>query len=382
MLCSLRSLATFALRSVPVCLFVLLATGCPHRSPVWSPDGSKLLVLAGANEEACDHSASQLWLVDVTTGKGKTLALPEANSRLLAAVWIDNQTFVTFTGRWEGNSIAPESEKVWRGDGSKWTEMKLPRPNAARVTRRIPVLVESDGQKALAYPVGDEGLVVVALSDGKVLAEFEPAELIGPGAQGGILIYQPEDSEDGGVEVAAVGNDLKQLWAVNFANLRTSAAKRLGKTPFEIVFNDTSTSHRPPGNEKGWVGMVMVFSDVSWPDGINGYYFQLDEKTGELKNVVAGHGTSGLPTGAKDSVWATLAPSRKGKLPMRVARINLTDGKPSDVAPLAGVAKTALHGYSLSPAGDRVAVSINGETPSVKIYKSDNLEELKTIPLK
>ena len=365
-----------------VCLLFVVAVGCPHRSPVWSPEGRRILLLAGEKGEGLDKAASQLWLVDAKSGDKKKLSLPEPNCRFLTATWLNNEHFVALTGKWDEDYIEPGTEKVWRSDGSTWTRMNVPAPSEARATRRLPMVVKTRGGKALVYPTRDEAIVVVALGDGKTLKTLEPAELVGPGPEGGFLVYRPEPSDTGGSEVAAFSSELELLWTRKFSALRAGIAKKLGKKPLEIVFNEASTSHLPHGGEAGdWLGITMVFSDISWREGLTAYYAQLDAKTGKILTAVAAMGTAGKPSAVSKAVWAVLAAAPKKKLPPRLAKIDVRTGKQLEVTPLAGVSQRAVHGYASSPRGDEFAVSVNGAPPSLRIYNTRDLKSSTVIAL-
>ena len=346
---------------------------------MWSPDGNRILLLAGRKGEALDTAASQLWLVDTKGGGKKRLALPEPGCRFLAATWLSDERFVALTGKWDEDYIEAGSEKIWQGDGSSWKQLDAPNPNEARATRRLPVVIESAKGKALVYPTQDEAVAVVSLADGSVLKTFEPAELIGPGPRGGFLVYRPEASDTGGSEIAAFDSDLALVWTQSFSNVRAAVAKKLGKKPLDIVFNEASTSHRPHGAEgDGWIGVTMAFSDVGWREGITAYYTRLEATTGELIETVEEVGISGRCSAAKGVLCAVLAPEPRKKLPERVARINVAERKLLEGVPVAG---GEAHGYSLSPSGDRFAVSVNGAPSSVQVFESAALKKLKTITL-
>ena len=65
---------------------LVLCLGCPHRSPLWSPDGSQLLVLSGPKGEEVEKAASQLWLVNAKARTATRIAAPETDLRILAAL--------------------------------------------------------------------------------------------------------------------------------------------------------------------------------------------------------------------------------------------------------------------------------------------------------
>ena len=134
-----------ALIRVALSIFALvLVAGCPHRSPVWSPDGARIVVLAGKSGEEVDKAASQLWLADVASGKARSLQCPDAGVRYLAAEWLDAQTIAVLTGKWDSGFIAEGSEKSGaspraEGDGAEWQDLSSPAergaPRAARPSR-------------------------------------------------------------------------------------------------------------------------------------------------------------------------------------------------------------------------------------------------------
>lgn len=369
-------------RASALLVLVALGLGCPHRSPEWSPDGQQLLVLVGREGEACDAPASSLWLINATNGeKQRVKKPPHEKCRFLAVRWIDPQKFLAFTTQWEDGQVIDEGEKIWLGDSTSWKEVKGPRPNAARVTRRLPVVLRSEKGVSIVYPTDDEILAIVSLANGKTLHEIEPAEIIGPGPQGGFLVWRPEDSDTGGIEIAAISGDAQDLWTQSFSKLRKGIATKLDKKPLDIVFNDASTSHVPAGKQPAqWVGLVVNFSDVSWPQGITGFYVQLDAKSGELLHVVQGRGVPGQPMGNDESAWCGLSGSRGQGTP-KLTRLDLKSGNPTAVLPLTGVGKNGVHGYSLSPQGNRFAVSVNGAPARITIHSSNDLAVTKTIEL-
>ena len=365
--------------SAGLCLLLVVSVGCPHRSPVWSPDGKRILLLAGEKGEELDTAASQLWLVDTESGEKKKLSLPEPGCRFLAAAWISQDRFVALTGKWDEDYIESGSEKIWRGDGTTWRQLDAPHPNEARATRRLPVVLETTKGEALVYVTRDEAVTVVSLDDGSVLKTLEPAELIGAGPGGGFLVYRPEASDTGGSEIAAFSSDLELLWSQKFSTIRAEIAKRLDRKPIEIVFNEASTSHLPHrGEGLDWVGVTLAFSDVSWREGITACYARLEAGTGRLLETAEGVGVSGASSSAKGILWAVLAPEPKKSLPERVARIDLGQRRQLDGVPISG---GPAHGYALSPSGDRFAVSVNGAPSSVLVFESADLKNVRTIRL-
>ena len=369
----------------PLCLlaFSFFALGCPHRSPVWSPDGARIVVLAGKSGEEVDKAASQIWLVDVAGGKAQAVKGPAADLRYLAAAWADNGSFVVATGKWENDSIADDSERIWlvQGDGTGWKNLELPHPNAERVTRRPLVVAGQGKERKLIYPSGNEAVVAVFLESLKEAFKAEPAELVGLGPKGGFIIFRPEPENTGTNELVAFGGDLKILWRLKFSRLRDGIAKKLGKQPTDIVFNDTSTSHLPFKEDEPWVGVTLIFSDVGWKDGIPAYYVRLDAGSGEVLTALRGVGLSGRPASAGGLAWAVLAPDPKAGLPVRLQSIQLDDGKVRATAALENVGKEAVHGYAFNPSGKQFAVSLNGPVPALRIYSEGNLEKARVIEL-
>ncbi len=366
--------ATQRLSIVIAFLPLFLATGCPHRAPVWSPDGTRLIVLGGQAGEEVDKAASRLWLVDVAKKAAQPLECPEKGVRYLAAAWLDARSFAVATGAWQGGSIAPGSEKLWRVTGApnatvEWKALACPPPSESRITRQLMVPIREGSARALVYPAGDEDLVVAEVETGKTLRRFEHStHLIGPGPKGGFLCYRPAADDETVVEVAAIGSDLGEVWKKKLSTLRDAIAQRLGKKPIEVVVTEPSTSHLPLGGESGWVGLSVVFLDVGWKDGVPGYYLRLDEKTGELVSATRALGLWGRPASVAGTAWAVLAPDPKAKLPVRVEQIHVEDGKTAASAPLDGVAKEAMLGYAADPAGKKLAVSITGAAGQVRLF--------------
>ncbi len=372
-----------------LCVAVLLVTvGCPHRSPTWSPNGQRILVLAGEKGEDVDKAASQLWIVDVTDKakpRRSRIAVPEPGCRFLSATWLaDDDDIFALTGTWDEDSVVPGSEKVWRHRGGKWQALAFPTPNEARGTRRLPVVVTTSTGRAVAYPVRDEAVALVSLASGETIAEYEPAELIGPGPAGGLLLYRPEKNSDtGGFEIVSLDAQLEERWRQSFADLRSSIAQRLGRKPVEVIFNEASTSHLPRTGKSGaaadWVGVTMIFSDVGWKDGIRSYYVQLDAKSGALKTVAQGTGVAGKPEVRGGDVWAALAKDSLTKKPTRLVRIALETRKVIEELAV-GAGNDAVHGYAVSPQGDAFVVSINDSPPRLEFF-ADSLAKPVRVPL-
>jgi hypothetical protein len=372
-----------ALKLVTCAVLVLHATGCPHRSPVWSPGGSRILLLGGKNGEEVDKAASTLWLADVSAGSARRLALPAAGVRYLAATWLDDAAFLAFTVKWENDSAEAGSEKAWRGtvDGS-WTELKLPPPNAERTTRRLPVVLGEGKDRAIVYHADVYTVIVARVEDGKEILKLDPADLIGPGPRGGFIVTRPEPENASNIEIVAFGKDLKEVWRKKYSALQNEIAGKLGKPPGDVAFNDTSTSHLPPTGEPAWVGITLVFSDVGWKEGIPAYYVRLDAASAATLSAVHGIGLSGRPAGGGKSILAVLAPDAKAGLPPRLTAVSLEDGKTAAEVRLEKLTKEAVHGYSLDPRGERLALSVNGPASALWIYDAAKLGPPKVIDLK
>jgi hypothetical protein len=385
-------------------LFAAAAVGCPHRSPLWSPDGSRILLLAGAKGEDVDKAASRLWLVDVESSKGKRLEAPEPRVRYLAAAWIDNDSFVVFTGKWDSGSIESGSEKAWRvraasaADRGAWEALAVPPPSESRAPMRPPAVVGGSAP-VLVYPSGEEAVVALDLASRKTLLELAPAELVGPGPRGGFLVQEPEAGDTGGLELAAYEVSGKEIWRVKFSRLRDEIAAKLGKKPVEVIFNDTSTSHLPfPADSRGgdgaarerqWVGATLVFSHVGWKEGVPGYYVRLDAASGKLLDAVHGTGLWGRPASAGGVLRAIAAPVSKEKLPARVQSLLLASGKETESAALADGgagggagdgSEHAVAGYAFDPEGKRFAVAL-GDAPVLLLYGSGSLATPRAIRL-
>lgn len=368
------------------CCLALACTlvGCPHRSPVWSPDGSKLIVLSGKVGEEVDKAASQIWLVATESGKTTALVCPDSAVRYLAAAWLDNASLAVLTGKWDSGFIASGSEKIWRVtiDGSRWEALKLPPPNETNATKRPPVVVGSGKSQAIAYPHDAEAVVVAEIDTGREVLKLDPAELVGPGPQGGFLVSRPQPEDAGTIELVAFGADFKLLWRKKLSEIRAGIAQKLSRQPIDIVFNTTSTSELPPHGEDGWVGLTVVFSDVGWKDGIPGYHLKLDARTGDVQGAVRGVGLSGRPAIANGVLWSVLAPDSKAKLPVRLQLFAAADGKPGATVALKDVAREQVYGYALDPAGKRLAVSVGGSAPGVLLFAPETLDKPGTILLK
>lgn len=366
-MCEIRRVACRALILLPLALVV----GCPHRSPVWSPDGRHLLVLVGARGEEIDQAASQLWLLEVESGRATFLEPPEDKTRYLGAAWIDKDRFLVVAGRWEDDVVVEGSGKFWLRSTAKgeWKQVPAPAPSEERVPRRPPVVLQRGDQTLLAYPSGSEAVVVSSLESGKEILRLQPAELVGPGTGGGFLIYRPEAGQTGDTELVAYTRSLEKGWQTRFSVLRAEMALKLGKKAVEIVFNDTSTSHLPLATrDPAWVAVTLVFADVGWRDGIPGYYVQLGAKDGKLCRVAEGLGLSGRPTASGTLAWYVKAPDPDTKKPPTLEGVALTDGSVQKSLPLYGLTKEAVHGYSVDPGGKMLALSVNADSPTLRIY--------------
>jgi hypothetical protein len=369
-------------------LFVLNA-GCPHRSPLWSPDGKHLLVLAGSGGEEVDKAASQLWLVEVASGKALRLEAPAPETRFLAAAWIDSGSFTVLTASWSDGYPKADSGKLWRrsressGASGGWMEVAgAPPPSESRATRRLPVIIAKAEERLVVYPAGDEKVVAASLRGGAPRLELEPAELIGPGPGGGFLVARPEEGDTGAVEVAAFDAGLEVLWKTKLSTLRAEIARRARKQPVEIVFNDTSTSHLPFGEESpDWLGVTLFQPDVNWKEGISGYFVRLSAKDGALLDHAQAIGLSGQPAAAGKLAWAVTAPEPKKSIPAALRAFALEAGAAVRSLPLPELRREQVHGYALDPEGRRLALSINAQTPEVRIYRLEDLEMLGTIEL-
>jgi hypothetical protein len=370
--------------AVTAALFLIV--GCPHRSPLWSPDGRRLLVLAGSAGEEVDKPASQLWLIEVDDGKSNLLAGPEKDTRFLAAAWIDNGSFLALTGQWDGEAIQEKSEKLWKRSlaGKEWQRLEAPQPDEARARRRLPVVMRGAAGSLLAYPTGAEQVTVVSLASGKKLLELDPAEVVGPGPQDGFLIWRPEEGDTGANELVAFGGDLKPLWKTRFSRIRNQIAARHGKEPIEVAFDDTSTSHLPPAGDKetDWVGITLMSSDPGWRDGIPGYYVRLAAKDGAVLGAAPALGLPGQPASAGSWAWGVTAPDAKKQIPAKLLAVDLETAKPAKELQLSGFEKEQVHGYSLDPQGKRLALSLNGAVPRVVIYPLEALETPRALELK
>ena len=368
-------------RLAALLVLLLLTVGCPHRSPVWSPDGKKILLLGGAGEDI-DKAASKLWLVDVASGKAKRLEGPAPGSRFLAAVWIDDASFLVFTASWEGDSAGAGSEKVWRsaGEPGDWKELKVPQPSAERLPRRLPVVIGEGKEKAVVYPSDSYLIVAASIADGKKLLALDPADLVGPGPRNGFIFTRPEPGNEGTIEIVALGGDLKEIWRKKYSDVQEGIAKKIGTKTLDVSFNDTSTSQVGAGGD--WVGLTLVFSDVAWREGIPGYHARLDAKTGEVLAAASGVGLSGRPGSAGDSLWAVLAPDSKTGTPVRLQLFDAKTGAPGKSAALEQVPKEAVQGYAFDPAARSFALALGGEgAPALRIYEPGKLDSPRVIEL-
>ncbi len=359
-------------------LLVLSSVGCPHRSPIWSPDAQHVLLLTGPSKEPLDEPASQLWQVSVDGSARRQIAPPRAAQRFLGALWIDSKSFVAFTVEWEDGSAVDESESTWLRHDEKWSPLKLPRANATRLTRRPPVRLAGG---RMAYASGEEAITIASAADGKALKTIELAEVVGPGPSGGLLIYRVDD-ESGAAEIASLSPTLEETWSRKFSDLRREIATALGKKPLEITFNDTGGTHvRAEGSSPEWVGVTLSFGDASWRRGISGYYVQLDGANGRLLKCVDGRALCGQPMAANGHVFGVLAPKRSREESPRLVSIAV-DGR--DVVhhrELRLESQDTLYGYSLSPDGQKFAVSLRGAPAALRIFSS-KLEQQEVIELR
>jgi hypothetical protein len=361
-----RKLMALAALFSPV---ALLMVGCPHRSPVWSPDSKHLLLLARSSEEPVDRPAGGIWLVDVEARKAERLPDPAPSAQYLAAAWIDERSFVALTALPGDGEIKEGSEAIWRGGlGEKgWTRVPGPEPSGERTPRRVPLVIQSGGAKALVYASGSESVVAVDLASGKEIQKLSPAELVGPGPAEGFLITRPEP-ETGGLELAAYGPDLKQLWARRFSALTGEIAAKLGKKPEGIVINDTSSSVRagtPPGTE---VSLTMIYTDVSWREGVSGYYVTLSGKDGSFRSVAAATALPGRPGQAGGAAWAITPAAERGSDTAVIRSFPLGGAGEEARVELKGTKKAAVYGYSLSPSGKEFAAVIAGAKVKILLF--------------
>lgn len=376
-------MSTQATRLATLIAITFLSVGCPHRTPVWSPSGERIAVLAGQSGEEIDKAASRLYLVDPAGRKAQLLTAPEPGLRYLSAVWADESTLVVLTGKWDSGFVASGTEKIWKvtENGKRWASLAAPPPAESNAVKRPPVIVGAGSSQALAYPSDAEAVVVVSLAEGKELLRLDPAELVGPAPGGGVLVSRPQAEDPSTIEVAALGPDLKVLWRKKLSDLRDGVAARLGKKPVEVVFNTTSTSELSSPGEAAELGVNLIFSDVGWKEGIPGYHVRLDSGTGNVLGAVRNVGLSGRPGVAGGFVWAVLAPSSKEKLPVRLAGLSTTEGRADVLLPLAGVEKEDVQGYARDPSGKRLALSLGGKVRALRIYEREKLEAPVVIEL-
>jgi len=363
---AVRSLKLIALACFAAPL-ALLMVGCPHRSPLWSPDSKHILLLARSGDEQVDRPAGGLWLVDVESQKTARLPEPSAGAHYLAAAWIDERSFVVFTALMDQGDVKEGSEAMWRGAvGSKeWKQVAGPKPSSERSPRRNPVVLKTEKQQLVVYPTGSETVAAVDLADGKVISKIEPAELIGPGPAGGCFVYRPE-AETGGLELVAVGADLKPLWTKKFSALSREIGEKTGKKPAEIVINDTSTSARlgtPLGSE---AAVTFVYTDVSWRDGVSGYYVRFNGKDGKVLSATSATGIWGRPGEAGGAAWAiTPAAERGDAVVIRSVPVSGGDGVRIE---LPGQKKSSVYGYALSPTGKTFGAVFGGAKVKLVLY--------------
>jgi hypothetical protein len=382
------------LRSFPrliATVSLLAVVGCPHRSPLWSPDGKRILVLAGPQGEEVDKAASQLWLVDVAAGKAQRLEPPAAGLRYLAAAWLDAERFVTFTAEWVDDAAKEGSGRIWTRSvsaGARWTAFDAPAPSAERSTRRLPLVLRHGSELMLAYAEGNEATVVVSLASRKELFRLTAAEIVGPGPKGGFLV-QRADEPSGGSELVAYDAEFRTLWTSKFSAIRKDVAARLGRKPVEVIFDDTATSQLPaetsqlPAGVAGasWVGVNLIHADPGWRDGIAGFYVQLAASDGAVVGAAGGICLSGQPACAGKAAYAVTAPDPKAKEPPALRAVDPASGKETRSLPLDGVGKDGVHGYAVDPEAKRIALSLSGPVPKLRIYVLEDFDQEREVVL-
>jgi hypothetical protein len=348
---------------------------------VWSPGGKRILLLAGAGE--VDKPAPDLWLVDAAAGQAKVLPAPAAGLRYLAAAWIDDDSFVAVTAKWESDQAQEGTEQVWRSAAATiaWKEVKVPAPSAERTPRRLPVVIRTVSEPALVYATGSFAAVAAGLDSGKTLLTLDPAEVVGPGPGGGFLAARPIAENTAEMEIAAFGADLKVLWRRSFPDLQKAIAARLGKEPSAVAFNETSTTELPPAAETGWLGLTLVSTSPGWRDGITGYHLRLDAATGDVLAAVTGVALSGRPAGARETIWAVLAPDARSGAPVRLQNLAAVTGKTAAEIQLADVSREDVHGYALDPSGKFFALALGGSSPQLRIYEAGKLDRPRVVAL-
>jgi hypothetical protein len=371
--------------AVAALLLVIATTGCPHRSPLWSPDGRHVLVLTGMTAEPLDRPASRLFLVDVEKGAATPLLAPTSGSKFLTAVWIDATTFLVATGFESGDTVTSGSERWWKAKVGVegWTESTLPAPSGSRVMRRPPILVSSEKRGAtLVYPEGVEDVIAVRIADAEVIYRASIAETVGALPGGAALIQRENDL--GSLELVALNSDLGERWTRRFSALREDLAKEFEVRAVDIVFNDASTTfiERSPapsssGTENGGqgaIGVVLCFSDVSWKDGVPGYYARLDAATGRVLGSARGRGLPGAPSSLDGTAWYVPAPDGKKTTTIQLLGVALGSSANSTTEPprsisLPVTSREGLQGYSADPSGKTIAVALPGETPELWIFE-------------
>ena len=341
----------------------LMIFGCPHRSPVWSPDQKHILLLAGGSEESVDKPATAAWLIDTTTQKAHKLPHPAAGIVYVGATWIADRRYAVLTAEGTQDQVKDGSEAVWTGEiGGSWRRLPAPVPSADRSPRRV--LFAMPKTSALVYSSGTEAVVVVDSNDGKELARFEPAELVGPGPKDGVVITRA-DGETGGLEIVALGADLKPLWTKKFSALTKEIAQLTGKKTSEIVINDTSTTRRiAAGTPNEETAVTFVYTDVSWREGIPSFVVRFDGRDGATRDVRSGRGMPGRPAFDGDLVWAVAPKANGDAVEIRA----FAKEAPGPVEDLAGLKRASIHGFDLSPDSTRFAVSIAGPEPRLLLF--------------
>lgn len=241
--------------------------------------------------------------------------------------------------------------------------------------RRNPGVVRSaDGKPtAIAYATGDNSVVAVDLATGAAHLELEESEIIGDGPEGGFLIYRIDEST-GGMELVSIGRDLKQRWKRPFFHLAREIAAILGRDRGQVVFNDTSTSI--VARDGKTVAVNLVFTDVAWNDGVQGFHAVLSSKDGSVISVAGATCLPGRPAlvGGKDTwAWAVFPTTKRNVKTGSVRAVRLAgpgaaSGPAGADLKIDGVSKGSIHGYAVGPRGDRLCVVVNGRPTRLLVY--------------